>query len=91
MAHYNRVLLIGEMTASIAHELNQPLTAINNNAGAASRFIEQGKIGPVLIEVLSDIVADTRRARDVIQNVRSLGAQGRTYSHAPESKLCRHR
>src|SRR6185312_5548651 len=35
LAHLNRVALMGEMTASVAHELNQPLTAIGNNAAAA--------------------------------------------------------
>mgnify|MGYP001100456082 CR=1 FL=1 len=40
MAHLNRVALMGEMTASVAHELNQPLAAIANNASAARRFLE---------------------------------------------------
>src|SRR5262249_20058266 len=44
MAHSNRVSLMGEMTASFAHELNQPLTAIANNASAARRFMERGNI-----------------------------------------------
>jgi ribosomal protein S18 len=46
MSHLNRVALMGEMTASVAHELNQPLTAIANNASAARRFLERGKIDP---------------------------------------------
>ena len=46
MAHRNRVALMGEMTASFAHELNQPLTAIANNASAARRFLERGNIDP---------------------------------------------
>src|SRR5258708_25487802 len=40
LAHLNRVALMGEMTASVAHELNQPLTAIPNNAAAPPRFLE---------------------------------------------------
>ncbi|MBO0696442.1 MAG: hypothetical protein J2P56_10145, partial [Verrucomicrobia bacterium] len=76
MAHYNRVLLIGEMTASIVHELNQPLTAISINTSAARRLIEHGKAGPSLVETLSDIAADARRAGEVIQNVRSLVHKG---------------
>jgi len=43
LAHLSRVALIGEMTASIGHELNQPLAAIANNAAAARRFFDRDK------------------------------------------------
>ena len=67
-----RVSLLGEMTASLAHELNQPLYAIQNNANAGIRFIDKGKVDPVqLKEILGDVLADGRRAHDVIQNVRN--------------------
>jgi signal transduction histidine kinase len=73
MAHRNRVSLMGEMTASFAHELNQPLTAIANNAAAARRFLERGNIDPVLLnELLHDMVADSQRAGEVIRGIRSL-------------------
>jgi PAS domain S-box-containing protein len=73
MAHRNRVSLMGEMTASFAHELNQPLTAIANNASAARRFIERGKIDPALLQqLLQDMVADSQRAGEVIRGIRSL-------------------
>src|SRR5437762_3081095 len=73
MAHRNRVSLMGEMTASFAHELNQPLTAIANNASAARRFLERGNIDPVLLQqLLQDMVADSRRAGEVIRGIRSL-------------------
>lgn len=73
MAHRNRVSLMGEMTASFAHEINQPLTAIANNAAAARRFIERGNIDPALLqELLQALIADSRRAGDVIQGIRSL-------------------
>ncbi len=73
MAHRNRVSLMGEMTASFAHELNQPLTAIANNASAARRFIERGNIDPTLLqELLQDMVADSQRAGEVIRGIRSL-------------------
>jgi PAS domain S-box-containing protein len=73
MAHRNRVALMGEMTASFAHELNQPLTAIANNASAARRFLEHGNIDPVLLqELLQDMVADSQRAGEVIRGIRSL-------------------
>jgi two-component system sensor kinase FixL len=73
MAHRNRVSLMGEMTASFAHELNQPLTAIANNASAARRFIERGNIVPALLQqLLHDMVADSQRAGEVIRGIRSL-------------------
>ncbi len=73
MAHRNRVALMGEMTASFAHELNQPLTAIANNASAARRFLQRGNIDPVLLqELLQDMVADSQRAGEVIRGIRSL-------------------
>src|SRR5438034_4516547 len=67
-----RVSLLGEMTASLAHELNQPLAAIVNNATAAMQYIEQGKLDPEqLQEILTDVVGDSRRAHDIMRNVRS--------------------
>jgi two-component system sensor kinase FixL len=73
MAHRNRVSLMGEMTASFAHELNQPLTAIANNAAAARRFLERGNIDPVLLQqLLLDMVADSQRAGEVIRGIRAL-------------------
>jgi PAS domain S-box-containing protein len=73
MAHLNRVALMGEMTASVAHELNQPLTAIANNAAAARRFIERGNIDPALLQqLLQDMVADSQRAAEVIHGIRAL-------------------
>src|SRR5437879_11601223 len=73
MAHRNRVSLMGEMTASFAHELNQPLTAIANNASAARRFLQRGNIDPALLQrLLQDMVADSQRAGEVIRGIRSL-------------------
>ena len=72
-----RVSLLGEMTASLAHELNQPLAAIVNNATAAMQYIEQGKIDPEqLQEILTDVVGDGRRAHDIMRNVRSAIKKG---------------
>src|SRR6478736_4224726 len=73
MAHRNRVALMGEMTASFAHELNQPLTAIANKASAARRFLDRGNIDPVLLrELLEEIAADSQRAGEVMCGIRSL-------------------
>lgn len=79
MSHLNRVALMGEMTASVAHELNQPLTAIANNAAAARRFIERGNIDPVLLQqLLQDMVADSQRAGEVIRGIRALVQKDKT-------------
>jgi C4-dicarboxylate-specific signal transduction histidine kinase len=72
-----RVSLLGEMTASLAHELNQPLTAIVNNATAAMQYLEQGKLDPEqLQEILTEVVGDSRRAHDIMRNVRSAIKKG---------------
>jgi signal transduction histidine kinase/integral membrane sensor domain MASE1 len=73
LAHFTRVSTMGELTASLAHELNQPLTGILTNAQAAQRFLEATP--PDLAElrsILSDIVEDDRRAGEVIQRLRDL-------------------
>lgn len=73
----SRVSLLGEMTASLAHELNQPLAAIVNNATAAMQYLEQGRLNPEqLRDILTDVVADGRRACDVMHNVRSAIKKG---------------
>jgi PAS domain S-box-containing protein len=73
----SRVSLLGEMTASLAHELNQPLAAIVNNASAAMQYLEQGRLDPEkLQDILSDVVGDARRAYDIMRNVRSAIKKG---------------
>jgi len=73
VAHLSRVAMLGELSGSLAHELNQPLTAILSNAQAAQRFLAQDpprldKLG----EILTDIVKNDRRAGGVIQRLRSM-------------------
>ncbi len=73
LAHVSRIATMGELTSSLAHEINQPLTAILSNAGAAERFLRQSP--PDISEVrqiLEDIVRDDRRASDVVRKVRAL-------------------
>ena len=68
----SRISLLGEMTGSIAHELNQPLSGILSNASAGQRFIDRGEVDAAeLREILGDIVADGRRASEVIRNIRN--------------------
>ena len=73
LSHLSRVALIGEMSASIAHELNQPLAGIASNAGAGQRFIDRGNVDLQEIrELLADIGADARRASDVVRGIRGM-------------------
>jgi len=73
LAHVSRIAMMGELTASLAHEINQPLTAILSNAQAAQRFLSQTPpdIGDVR-QILDDIVRDNKRAGEVIRRVRAL-------------------
>ena len=73
LAHAARVLAVGELAGSLAHELNQPLTAMVTNAQVAQRLIDQRTLDPVeLQEILSDIVQAGQRGANVIKGVRGL-------------------
>jgi C4-dicarboxylate-specific signal transduction histidine kinase len=73
LSHLSRVALMGEMSASIAHELNQPLAGILSNAAAGQRFIDHGDVNLREIrDLLGDIVADGRRASDVVRGIRGM-------------------
>jgi len=79
MAYLNRFALMGEMTASVAHELNQPLTAIANNAAAARRFFDRGQIDPAIHkQLLADIAAACHRAGEVINGIRAMARKGKS-------------
>ncbi|HVJ38049.1 MAG TPA: ATP-binding protein [Stenotrophomonas sp.] len=73
MAHMSRVSLIGEISGSLAHELNQPLAAILANAQAAQRMLRRNpaEIADVR-DILEDIVENDRRAGQVISRLRGL-------------------
>jgi signal transduction histidine kinase len=73
MAHMNRRVAMGELAASIAHELNQPLGAIYSNADAAHLMI--GAVPPNLdevAEILVDIKRDDKRASEVVARIRTM-------------------
>jgi C4-dicarboxylate-specific signal transduction histidine kinase len=70
-AHMNRVSMMGELTASLSHEITQPIASARNNALAAQNFLDMQP--PNLSEVreaLSDVVGDTDRAGDIIDRIR---------------------
>ncbi|WP_342373758.1 ATP-binding protein [Myxococcus stipitatus] len=73
LAHMGRVAALGELAASLAHELNQPLAAILSNAQAARRLLEapHAELGEVR-EALGDIISDDKRAGEVIHRMRAL-------------------
>jgi signal transduction histidine kinase len=81
LTHLSRVAMLGEMSGGLAHELNQPLTAILSNAQAAQHFIAKHKaIDPEeLSEILRDIIAADQRAGEVILRLRSLFKRGETH------------
>ena len=88
IAHLNRVASLGELGASLAHELNQPLAGILTNAQAATRFLSQQP--PNLEEVgaaLEDIRADDTRAGEIIRKMREMVRKGHSQSVPIELNL----
>ncbi len=73
LAHLGRVAVVGELSATLAHEMKQPLTAILTNALAGQRLLQgAGAATTELRAILEDIAADDRRAAAVIDHVRNL-------------------
>jgi len=73
LARVGRVTLMGELAASLAHEINNPLGAMVTNASVGQRLIAQGKMeSDEFRELLADIVADGHRAREVIEGIRNM-------------------
>jgi PAS domain S-box-containing protein len=71
LAHMNRLTMMGELAASLAHEITQPIAATRTNAGAAMRFLDRNPpdLGGVR-EALACIVDDADRAGDIIDRIR---------------------
>jgi signal transduction histidine kinase/integral membrane sensor domain MASE1 len=76
LAHFLRVSTVGELTTSLAHELNQPLTAILANAQAARQLLDSGMDPDEMREILNDIVEEDKRAGEVIRRLRQLLRKG---------------
>jgi C4-dicarboxylate-specific signal transduction histidine kinase len=77
LAHLSRVTMLGELSGSLAHELNQPLTSILSNAQAAEHFLASDHPDlRELREILKDIVAEDKRAGEVIRRLRALFKKG---------------
>ena len=70
-AHMNRVSMMGELAASLSHEITQPIASARNNASAAQNFLDMQPpdFGEVR-EALSCVVGDTDRAGDIVDRIR---------------------
>jgi signal transduction histidine kinase len=81
LAHLNRVSTMGELTASLAHEINQPLAAIVTNAQVCLRWLTRDVPNLEEVREAAELIArDGKRASDVISRIRALvrktGSQG---------------
>jgi C4-dicarboxylate-specific signal transduction histidine kinase len=77
VAHLMRVSVVGELSGAVAHEINQPLTAIQSNAETGLDLLADASPDlDEIREVFHDIVHDNRRASEVIQRLRSLLKKG---------------
>jgi signal transduction histidine kinase len=77
LAHLNRVSTLGELTASLTHEINQPMGAAVTNAQACLRFLNRDQPDvPEAREAALEMVRDATRAADIIDRVRSLYRKG---------------
>lgn len=73
LLHVSRMATIGEMAAGVAHELNQPLTAIANYAQACKRLLDRSAPDPVILgDAMTEITAQATRAAEIISRLRAL-------------------
>jgi signal transduction histidine kinase len=73
LTHLGRVATLGELSGAIAHEINNPLSAILSNAQAAARFLDRNPIDTDELRAINrDIAADSKRAGEVIRRLRAL-------------------
>lgn len=74
LQHAQRLASLGEMASTLAHELNQPLMALSNFAGAAKAFALQGKQA-LLVDSLEEIVAQAQRSAEIVRRIRGFVRQ----------------
>jgi PAS domain S-box-containing protein len=83
MAHLSRVTTVGELSGSLAHELNLPLGAILSNAQAAQRMLANGKTDLAeLREILNEIVSEDKHAGEVVHRLRLWLQKGEVQQHS---------
>ncbi len=85
ITHLTRVAMLGELSGALAHELQQPLTAILCNAQAAQMLTAKSSLDVVeLREILQDIVTDDKHAGQIIHHLRALLMRGEMHFHRHE-------
>ena len=73
LAHFNRTTTLGELAASIAHEINQPLAATVTNGDACLRLLDRDRLDRrELREILQRMIGDSKRASEIINRLRAL-------------------
>jgi two-component system sensor kinase FixL len=77
LAHVTRVATLGELTASIAHEVNQPLAGIVTNGEACLRWLARD-VHEEVKSAVERMISDARRASEVVRNLRELSKKGET-------------
>lgn len=78
LAHASRVATLGELTASIAHEVSQPLAAVTANAQAARRWLTRMALSvPEALAALDRVVSENRRAGEIIMRIRDMAVRGK--------------
>jgi two-component system, LuxR family, sensor kinase FixL len=79
LSHLARVTALGQLSGALAHELNQPLTSISNNAEAARYLLRRDPVDVLEIDAaLGDILTQDQRAAQVIRRLRALLSRGET-------------
>jgi PAS domain S-box-containing protein len=79
LTHLDRRATLGQMTGSIAHELNQPLTGILSDAQAGELLLKKGQLNEENAgSIFKDITADAKRASHILRNLRELFSEGKT-------------
>jgi two-component system, LuxR family, sensor kinase FixL len=87
LQHVARVSTLGELTTSIAHEINQPLSAIVTHGEACLRWLDRGETAKVeMREALGWMIRDGRRAAEVVDNLRSLSKKRSTHFETIDAK-----
>src|SRR5438093_445597 len=80
LARVGRVAVMGELAASLAHEVNNPIGAMVANASAGQRLIATGKVEiGELNDLLADIATDGRRAGEIVQSIRNMVRKGKEH------------
>lgn len=88
IAHYSRVTSMGEIVSGIAHELNQPLTAIANYAHGCIRRLNTSDVAPEITETIVKIARQAERAGEVIHHLKNFLRKGTPKKSACDVNLC---